>query len=343
MDLFSRLDCLYLFKEGGFFGWHSCTIVSERKSNCASSGKHNYALRNELHNHLCNNLAWTIWHALFGRIPFHTLLIHLLLWSNVQAKMNVLADYSRSKNQWRFNAEEIAKSPSVRQGLTPAQEAWTRVRGSMFITRCGTTLQLPPETIQVAKVFLNRFYMRNSIKTYNYHDISPACLFIAIKLSDTYRKLRDVIQVCAKKAAKNDNLDVSEGSKDFLVWKNNILFFEEIVLEALCFDLDIELPHPIALHLLKEWNAPKEMAKSVYNYCHDAMSTTIPLQHSTRTIAAAAIYAADKDQEKSCLKPNWWMDLGVSESSLKYLSKHIKVSQDEKAYRQFIDQQYTKK
>lgn len=110
-----------------------------------------------------------------------------------------------------------------------------------------------------------------------------------------------------------------------------------MVLETLCFDLDIEIPHPIALHLLKDWNgkllllhltsAPKEIAKAVYNYCHDAfvinycfdksMSTSVCLQHSTRTIAAAAIYAATSEESQEILPANWWTLLAVSESTLK--------------------------
>lgn len=67
-----------------------------------------------------------------------------------------------------------------------------------------------PETSQIAKVFLNRFYMRHSFKAQNYYDIGTACVFIAVKFSDTYRKMRDVIKVCAGVASKKE---VTEGSR----------------------------------------------------------------------------------------------------------------------------------
>lgn len=41
--------------------------------------------------------------------------------------------------------------------------------------------------------------------------------------------------------------------QDYHTWRLNLLFNEEIILETLCFDFDIQLPHPIALHLVQTY------------------------------------------------------------------------------------------
>lgn len=73
--------------------------------------------------------------------------------------------------------------------------------------------------------------------------MGAACLFLAIKVCDEKtRKISQLIIVCAQKAAKNDNLKLDESSKEFCKWRDNILFYEQIILETICYDMEVELP-----------------------------------------------------------------------------------------------------
>lgn len=66
-------------------------------------------------------------------------------------------------NQWYFTSDEIRSSPSILDGLLPAEERLRRTKGVNFIYQTGVLLDLPQITLYVAGVFFHRFYMRYSM------------------------------------------------------------------------------------------------------------------------------------------------------------------------------------
>ena len=72
----------------------------------------------------------------------------------------VLAD---SEAQWIFSDQELARSPSVEDGMSPEQERELRSKGLSFIMQVGIMLKLPQLTLSTAGVFFNRFLMRHSL------------------------------------------------------------------------------------------------------------------------------------------------------------------------------------
>lgn len=66
-------------------------------------------------------------------------------------------------NQWYFTQEEVLSSPSILDGLSPAEERLRRAKGVNFIYQAGILLELPQTTLYVAGVFFHRFFMRCSM------------------------------------------------------------------------------------------------------------------------------------------------------------------------------------
>lgn len=66
-------------------------------------------------------------------------------------------------DQWYFTPDEVASSPSIIEGLSPAEERLRRAKGVNFIYQAGILLELPQVTLWVAGVFFHRFYMRYSM------------------------------------------------------------------------------------------------------------------------------------------------------------------------------------
>lgn len=66
-------------------------------------------------------------------------------------------------SQWYFSPEEALSSPSVVDGLTPADERLRRAKGVNFIYQAGAMIELPQTTLWVAATFFHRFYMRCSM------------------------------------------------------------------------------------------------------------------------------------------------------------------------------------
>jgi protein BUR2 len=66
-------------------------------------------------------------------------------------------------SQWLFTDAEILSSPSILDGLDPAEERCRRAKGVNFILQVGMLLKIPQLTLSVASVFFHRFYMRRSL------------------------------------------------------------------------------------------------------------------------------------------------------------------------------------
>lgn len=70
---------------------------------------------------------------------------------------------SQSPNQWAFSSDEVRSTPSILEGISPAEERMRRAKGVNFIYQAGVMLDLPQITLWVAGVFFHRFYMRFSM------------------------------------------------------------------------------------------------------------------------------------------------------------------------------------
>ncbi len=66
-------------------------------------------------------------------------------------------------SQWLFTEDELKATPSMCDGLEPADERYRRAKGVNFIIQVGILLKLPQMTIGVASTFFHRFYMRKSM------------------------------------------------------------------------------------------------------------------------------------------------------------------------------------
>ncbi|KAL1919465.1 uncharacterized protein VTP21DRAFT_2158 [Calcarisporiella thermophila] len=194
------------------------------------------------------------------------------------------------RDKWLFPHEALSRTPSSRDGYSLDREKRDRAKGCNFINNVGLALKMPQITIATAMVFLHRFYMRYSLKDFHYYDIGGTCVFLASKVEETNRKIRDIITVCAQKALKkSERLELTEDSKEYIRWRDTILFNEEILLEALCFDLTIEHPYTSLIAIAKKLGVSKKLCQHAWGYINDSLRTPLCLIHRPETIAAAAL------------------------------------------------------
>ncbi|QRW16301.1 Cyclin, N-terminal domain [Rhizoctonia solani] len=149
--------------------------------------------------------------------------------------------------QWYFSPIDMLKTPSTVHGCTLEEELSARQKGVELLLRVAGQLRLPVNAFVAAAAYFHRFYMRNSIKDYNYRDIAATCIFLATKVEECGRKLKDVATTVIFKtnaSLKPDtDIQVLENSKEHKKWTENILVYEETLLDSLCFDLVVESPH----------------------------------------------------------------------------------------------------
>jgi protein BUR2 len=75
-----------------------------------------------------------------------------------------------AEQQWIYSEDELLRTPSICDGLSPEEERTFRYKGYNFITQVGIMLKLPQTTISSATVFFNRFLMRYSLKSKSKED-----------------------------------------------------------------------------------------------------------------------------------------------------------------------------
>lgn len=195
-------------------------------------------------------------------------------------------------SQWVFTADELRRTPSSQAGHTIERERIERMKGCDFILKVGMKLRLPQTTISTACVFLHRFYMRFTLREFHHYDIGATALFLATKCEETTRKLSDIVISCAKTAQKNDNVVIDEQSKDYWTWRDVILYNEELLLEALCFDLVVDHSYSLLKSYWRQFGAVNEIAKAAWCIANDTYRTTICLMYDIHTVAATCLYYA---------------------------------------------------
>ena len=202
--------------------------------------------------------------------------------------------------KWLFTDEELTRSPSQLDGMRMEAEHTSRCKGVNFITQVGIMLRLPQLTIATAAVYLQRFFMRYSMvdipQRAGMHPYPAAAtsLFLATKVEENVRKMREFVVACCRVGQKQPNLVVDEQSKEFWKWRDTILHHEDLLLEALCFDIQLEQPYRILYEFLCFFGVSenKPMRNASWAFVNDSMYTVLCLQFTARTIAASALYAA---------------------------------------------------
>mmetsp|Transcript_13479 Transcript_13479/g.58918 ORF Transcript_13479/g.58918 Transcript_13479/m.58918 type:complete len:215 (+) Transcript_13479:175-819(+) len=196
-----------------------------------------------------------------------------------------------------------ARSPSRSHGIDARLEATFRWSYCDFLRDAGIELRMPQLTIATATVFCHRFYSQhshapaeNSIFT-----IATACLFLAGKVEETPKSLREVVRVSYLVQHKNEyDFAVKRIHQQdcFEDQKQRLLNAERLLLHALRFDFNVDHPYKHILSLAKRafedvhvtQNFSRNLTQVAWNFANDSLRTTLCLQFNARSIAAAVLY-----------------------------------------------------
>lgn len=159
---------------------------------------------------------------------------------------------------------------------------------------------------------------------FHYYSVAAAALWLAAKVEENCRKMKDLVVACVRIAQKNPDKVVDEQDKEFWRWRDTILALEDRLLEGLCFDLSIEPPYLVLYDFMKKLGKAEDKVfrNAAWAFLNDSLMTPICLLHYPKVIAAAAIYAAARspavkfERDEPDGKP-WWTSLGVDVRDIK--------------------------
>ncbi|KAL9276092.1 hypothetical protein ACSQ67_026365 [Phaseolus vulgaris] len=110
-----------------------------------------------------------------------------------------------SLGRWYMSRKEIEEhSPSRKDGIDLKKETYLRKSYCTFLQDLGMRLKVPQVTIATAIIFCHRFFLRQSHAKNDRRTIATVCMFLAGKVEETPRPLKDVILVSYEIIHKKD-------------------------------------------------------------------------------------------------------------------------------------------
>ncbi|CAN1166945.1 CYCT1-5 [Linum perenne] len=231
---------------------------------------------------------------------------------------------------WYFTRKEIEEnSPSRLDGIDLKKETYLRKSYCTFLQDLGMKLKVPQITIATAIVFCHRFFIRQSHTRNDRRTVATVCMFLAGKVEETPRPLKDVILISYEIINKKDppaahrikQKEVYEQQKEL------ILVAEKVVLSTLAYDFNVHHPYKPLVEAIKKFQvAQNALAQVAWNFVNDGLRTSLCLQFKPHHIAAGAIFLAAKflkvklpsDGEKV-----WWQEFDVTPRQLEEVSNQM--------------------
>ncbi|KAE8667104.1 Cyclin-T1-3 [Hibiscus syriacus] len=107
--------------------------------------------------------------------------------------------------RWYFSRKEIEENCSSRMdGIDLKKDTYLRKSDCTFLQDLGMRLKVPQVTIATAIIFCHRFFIRQSHVKNDRRTIATVCMFLAGKVEETPRPLKDVILVSYEIMNKKD-------------------------------------------------------------------------------------------------------------------------------------------
>jgi cyclin T len=169
--------------------------------------------------------------------------------------------------------------------------------------------------------------------------VATTCLFLASKVEETPKKLKDVITETYK--VQHSTVQPPDpDSQELWKLKEQILICERELLRVLGFDLSVEHAYRPLLAYIKSISGTRDLAQIAWNFINDSLRTTICLQYAPRCLAAATVLMASDylgaKLGKPCPLPNhppgssgkWFTAFQVREETVQDIVKQIQSMYD---------------
>ena len=217
-------------------------------------------------------------------------------------------DWPPQPTTWLLSQRALLSCPSIEKGMEFEEVERLSAKSADFIQRAGMDLRLPQMTIATALIFFHRHFTVKSFASTDHFTLAIAACFLAGKVEDTPKKLRDTVMTMQKLRLRAENPTAdpklwpppsSSGKKpeetaEYLRVKKDVLQMELELMKTLNFDLNVEHSYKYVLTYAKQLSADRDLAQVAWNFCNDSLRTRLCVQYRAKPLAAGAIYLAAK-------------------------------------------------
>ncbi|KAJ7379576.1 Cyclin-L1 [Desmophyllum pertusum] len=222
--------------------------------------------------------------------------------------------------------DQLKNTPSIKDGLDKEVEIDLRIVGCEYIQMAGILLKLDQVAMATAQVLFQRFYYSKSLVKHDGEIYSMACIFLAAKIEECPRRIRDVINVFhhIKQRRNARTIQPMEymGNSYFNL-KNQVIKAERRILKELGFCVHVKHPHKIIIMYLQILDCETNtlLAQQAWNFMNDSFRTNIFVRYSPETIACACIFLSSRQLGISLpTRPPWWELFGAKLEDLEEIS-----------------------
>jgi cyclin T len=217
-------------------------------------------------------------------------------------------DWPPAPSTWLLSQRDLLSCPSVEAGMEFEEIERLSAKSADFIQRAGTELRLPQMTIATALIFFHRHFTVKSFAGTDHFTLAIAACFLAGKVEDTPKKLKDTVMTMQKLRLRAENPTEEESlwpppsssgkkpeeTSEYLRVKKDVLQMELELMKTLNFDLNVEHSYKYVLAYAKQLGAERDLAQVAWNFCNDSLRTRLCVQYQAKPLAAGAIFLAAK-------------------------------------------------
>jgi len=237
-----------------------------------------------------------------------------------------------------LSSDELDSCPSVKDGLTNDEEQSLRNLGCEYIQISGIMLRVPQVAMANAEVLFQRFYCIKSFTKNKMEEMAMACIWLASKIEEAPRRIRDVINVFHYMHQKLKDKSCTPTplplDQSYIELKARVIKLERRLLKELGFCVHVKHPHKSIVVFLNVLGLDKnrDLVQTAWNYMNDSLRSVLFVSHTPETIACACIYLAARVlQVPLPNKPHWFYLFNATEEDIKQICMSIlKIYQQRK-------------
>jgi hypothetical protein len=251
-----------------------------------------------------------------------------------------------------FSDAQIADSPSRRDGVSETTEFRLKAYGCELVQEAAILLRVNQAVACTGQTLLHRFYAKRSLTKFDVERVAATCAFLACKLEEQPRKVRDVINVFHRGSVRRkadagksnprlfDLEPLNPLGETYDALKRDLIRTERHALREFGFCVQVEHPHKFVLNYLRmfEHGDDSNLVKRAWAFANDSMRTNLCVRFRADEIAAACVHLAtrtsptplhpplpekEKEANEETVGDNWWSLFGVDDDELNAMCESV--------------------